>query len=41
MIAGDRRRERSLREVEVTDGSHRYRFLCRNLMEYVRCAGCS
>lgn len=39
MIAGDRRRERSLREVEVTDGSHRYRFLCGNLMEYVCCAG--
>ena len=35
----DRRRERSLRDMEVTDGSYRYRFLCGNLMEYVRCAG--
>jgi FkbM family methyltransferase len=34
-----RRRERSLRAVEVTDGSYRYRFICGNLMEYVRCAG--
>ena len=35
----DRRRERSLRDVEITDGAYRYHFLCGNLMEYVRSAG--
>ena len=32
-------RDRTLRCVEVEAGSATYRFVCRNLTEYARCAG--